>query len=197
MSSGVFRCWAAAAAAAISASGLAIDLTFQPSDLYLSDLDHYYAYQWGVDITIPTGHRIKSAQIRVKNIFDWTEEDDTLYVTMMNEAPSGVQSFWDDQGAGDYFQGRGVRVGTWTDPQGGYARDFDLVFDLGAAGLIGQMNTWAKDGKIAFGFDPDCHYFNDGVYLTIQTEPVPEPASICLIGAAALGWPLRRRLMKR
>ncbi len=49
----------------------------------------------------------------------------------------------------------------------------------------------------ALGFDPDCHYWNNGITLTIntQTNPaVPEPGTIILMatGLAALGRRLRR-----
>jgi len=51
----------------------------------------------------------------------------------------------------------------------------------------------ANGGNIAIGLDPDCHFYNDGVMLTITTgAAVPEPAALLLLApAAAFAW--RRR----
>jgi hypothetical protein len=48
--------------------------------------------------------------------------------------------------------------------------------------LLAYINN---GGNIAIGFDPDCHFFNDGITLDIQTgkiPAVPEPASLLLLG---------------
>jgi hypothetical protein len=53
--------------------------------------------------------------------------------------------------------------------------------------LIDDFNLWAADGNWAIGFDPDCHYFNNGVKLTITTRTtVPEPMSL-MLGVMGLG----------
>ena len=43
-------------------------------------------------------------------------------------------------------------------------------------------------GDFAFGFDPDCHYFNNGITLTITAIPAstPESPSIMLLGSGLL-----------
>lgn len=58
--------------------------------------------------------------------------------------------------------------------------------------LIDELTTWSADGTWALGIDPDCHFYNDGVTLTIMTKqipssppPVPEPMCIVL-GALGL-----------
>lgn len=66
-------------------------------------------------------------------------------------------------------------------------------------GLLDTFKTYAADGRAGFGFDPDCHYWNEGVRFNVTTTAVPEPSSIVLIltGAIpALGMALRRRRMR-
>jgi PEP-CTERM motif len=167
--------------------------TFVPSNTDLSDLDHYYAYTWGIDNIVPAGEVITGAKLTITNIWDWTVEDDILYVNMLDNPASGVNSFYDNQGGGNYFGGQGTVVGTWTDPVGGQSTGKNLVFDLGALGLLGKMNQYAADGKMGFGFDPDCHYFNDGVKLEVTTAPVPEPASFAVLGLGGLLLLKRRK----
>jgi hypothetical protein len=45
----------------------------------------------------------------------------------------------------------------------------------------------ANSGNVAIGLDPDCHFFNNGVMLTLTTGPtIPEPATLGLLGTALL-----------
>lgn len=160
--------------------------TFVPSNTDLSDLDHYYAYTWGIDNVLPAGQIITGAKLTITNIYDWTVEDDILYVNMLDNPASGVKSFYDNQGGGNYFAGQGTAVGTWTDPAGGSPTGKNLVFDLGALGFLDKMNQYAADGKLGFGFDPDCHYFNDGVKLEVTYGAVPEPGTFAVLGLGGL-----------
>jgi hypothetical protein len=58
----------------------------------------------------------------------------------------------------------------------------------------GQLTTLASyinaSGDIALGFDADCHFFNNGISLDIQTttttSAVPEPTSMVLLGTGLL-----------
>jgi hypothetical protein len=73
----------------------------------------------------------------------------------------------------------------------------NLVYNLDSAELTTLMgylasknnsntstNTYATFG---LGFDPDCHYYNDGITFKIETAPVPEPGTMVLLGAGLLG----------
>lgn len=160
--------------------------TFTPSPSDLNDLDHKYAYTWGIDNIIPAGEKITGAKLVITNIWDWQVEQDILYVNMLDNPASGVKEFYDNEASGNYFQGQGTVVGTYTDPVGGHSTNTNLTFDLGALGLLDKMNQYAADGRMGFSFDPDCHYFNDGVKLVVTTAPVPEPASFAVLGLGGL-----------
>lgn len=186
---------AAALTAGIAAAGT---YTFSPSDKDLADLDHYYAYQWGFDLNVPAGEVITGATLKIKNIYDWTKENnDILNITMLDDPAKGIKTYYDNQGGGDFFAGKGVKVGSWTDPIGGYARNVNLEFNFEDLGLLDDLNKFAADGRLGFGFDPDCHYFNDGVYFTVHTAPVPEPMTMTLLAAGGVAALIRRRRMAK
>ncbi|MFH0728225.1 MAG: PEP-CTERM sorting domain-containing protein [Pseudomonadota bacterium] len=78
------------------------------------------------------------------------------------------------------------------------------VFD--SEDLSALNNFLYNDDKVlGIGFDPDCHYFNEGFVLTIKTGPldspnatVPEPATLILFGSGlvALAGIGRKHLKK-
>lgn len=181
----------------LSALSQAASFTFEPADKDLYDLDHYDAVSWGIALNIPSDQRITNATLEIKNIYDWTQENnDILQIRLLDAAPLGVKTYYDNQATGDYFGNQGVAVGTWTDPMGGKARGVNLKFDFAQLGLVDDLTNYVKnDGKIALTFDPDCHYFNDGVKFTVHTEAVPEPATMSVLGLSALVG-LRKKLKK-
>jgi hypothetical protein len=68
-----------------------------------------------------------------------------------------------------------------------------IVLDFNSAQLD-VLRAYAVDGRIALGFDPDCHFYNCGVNFSINTAVVPAPSAILLagLGTTLVGW-LRRR----
>ena len=171
---------------------------FVPSDSDLGDLAHAYYYSWGIQWTVPPSEIIIEASLFFDNINDWTNEaNDHLYIHLLDDPAVGIRQWYDGQRGGDNWRQRPL-IADWTD---GNTWTEDLTFDLSTMpGMIDTLASYAgNNGVFGIGLDPDCHYYNCGVKLTITTrsfqQVVPEPSSLSALalGMLSFGGLVRRR----
>ena len=182
----------------------AVTYTFQPPDPELADLDHHWNARWGIDWVPPADETLVGATLRIDDLYDWTYEyGDVLYIHLLNDAPAGVDYFYDGQGGGDAFEGYPggeILLDTYTDPLGGWATRIDYSYEFSPT-EVETLDEFLANYNFGIGMDADCHYYNSGVYLDIETTlrpgppVVPEPLTMVGVVSAmgGLGGYVRRR----
>lgn len=159
--------------------------TFQPNPADLYDLDHARAYLWGIRWSIPDDQVITGASLFIDNINNGQREsNDILYINLLDNPQVGVRSWYDGQGGGNFFAPYGPSLTTYTDLNDALGPAEDWTYEFTSA-QIETLTGFAANGVFGLGFDPDCHYYNNGITLTLETSPdsTPIPAP----GAAMLG----------
>ena len=154
---------------------------WSPGDLF--DLDHGSYYTWGIDWQIPQGETIIGAWLFMDNIRNYNDSPNDLWVHLLEGAPAGVSVGTDNGGGGDYFAGQGILLEHWVNlsnsPQ-------DITYTFTPDDLV-NLGLYAADGNFALGFDPDCHFYNDGIKLTIKTTHAPVPGAVWLLASGLIG----------
>lgn len=159
--------------------------TPNPVDLY--DLDHFKWYTWRITDTdvrnkLKAGEAILSATLKLNNVHNWTVEDNVLHMWLLDTVSwSGVHVGTDGQGLGDHFATWAtpkVNIDHWEDPNGDVNGIptvlHPLVYAFNATQLTALEDFFKNDGKVGFGFDPDCHYWNTGISFELNTGQKPQ-----------------------
>jgi hypothetical protein len=192
--------------------------SFQPNPVDLNDLDHHSLYTWRIDNIDPSGLPITAAQISIQGIANWDSSPNILFMHLLDTAKhSGVASFVDDpsnqtpvptsQMIDDftntrYHDNRNWLVASGTADTFLTSKSFtthptNYIYTF-TADQLKALNAYVANGHdIALGFDPDCHFFNNGITFSITTAAVPEPSAIVLLSGGLLGLFFRHRALKR
>ncbi|HZP84961.1 MAG TPA: hypothetical protein VFB21_25210 [Chthonomonadaceae bacterium] len=208
---------AAGACCALPAPASAATLSFTPSPADLSDLDHHSVYTWRINGINLNGQTITGASLSFKDIRNWDSNPNVLHLHLLDTAKTGgVSSFVDDPNGttpetdytDDFISTRYHSDPHWL-VSSGTADTFlidksftttpiNYTYNFTSAQLQ-TLATYIQHGNnVALGFDPDCHFYNDGVTFQIKTADVPEPGAMALfvgLGVSSLHCLLRRRRM--
>ena len=176
------------------ASARATPVTYTPSPSDLGDLDHHLVYTWRIDGVSLNPSSISSATLTFTSIQNWDGNPNVLHLHLLDTAKySGVHTFVDDPtGAAPVTDFTDDFISTRYHAQSGWLvaagtsdtfltdQSFTLTpvtwtYTFTAAQLAALRADISNGNDFALGLDPDCHFFNDGVNLTLNTRPANTP----------------------
>ncbi len=156
--------------------------TFRPSPADLYDLEHGKYYTWGIDWSVPDGEQIVGATLFFDNIRNYNSSPNDLWATALDSAASGVVVGRDGGGGGDQYAGQGILLNHW---QNLSSHPQDITYTFSSSEVAG-LSGYLADGNFGLGFDPDCHFYNDGITLTVNTVPIPGAVWLMFAGLAGI-----------
>jgi hypothetical protein len=186
------------------ASAQATPVTYTPSPSDLGDLDHHMVYTWRIDGVTANPATISGATLTFTAIQNWDGNANVLHLHLLDTAKySGVHSFVDDPtGAApvtdftdDFISSRYHAQSGWLVAAGTsdtFLKDqsFTLTpvtwtYTFTPAQLTALRADIANGDNLALGFDPDCHFFNNGVTLTLDTRTPDSGSTLTMFGITA------------
>jgi hypothetical protein len=181
--------------APIAANATSFSYTPSPSPT-LDNLDHHSAYTWRIDNINLGGSTITGATLTFNHIANWDSNPNMLFIHLLDTAKySGVASFIDASGApvpnnqiADNFAAPLVSsnplvlsgtANTFLTSRSFTMTPMTYTYTFTAAQLAALQSYIANGKNIAFGLDPDCHYFNNGITFSF-TVPETGQTIVCL-----------------
>jgi hypothetical protein len=155
-----------------AAQAFALEVTYHPTPGDLEDLPHANYYKWGIDLSAFAGLNIYEVELKLISISNWDANENHLYLHLLDDAPLGVTKLNDsDNDFIDAFAGLGPLIDDYQDMNGPSLHE-TLVYKFSTIdALIDSVNVYRGNNVIAVGLDPDCHFYNCGIELTVKGEP--------------------------
>ena len=166
-----------------------VPVTFTPNPSDLGDLDHHVLYTWRIDGVTVNPASISGATLTFTSIQNWDRNANVLHIHLLDTAKyAGVRSFVDDptghvpvvdftddfistrfHGASNWLLAPGTSD-TFLTNQSFTMTPVTWTYTFTPAQLTALRTDIANGNNFALGFDPDCHFFNNGVQMTLDTR---------------------------